>query len=344
MNESFELESLLSCPICKGQLQNVSGSFTCEKCRATFRREDSIPVFIDPSIYENGSQYNQAHQRGTFWDMGWKSRLQGDHRHLLKMGPDQLKQFLLEWKENYEDDNPRFIEAGPSKVRNKVVLDIGCGAFLSSALFAYFGANYIGLDISHAAAALSLSSIHKLSGKGITIQADAEALPFRDDSIEFVYSDGVLHHTPHMMKAFQEVYRVLKPGGEAVISLYASHSFMFMQKRIEVFLHGQLTKEAQARWMSRETENDWRTRERKNEWTITLSKQEIENLLAPMSWERIHIRRSAFYWSHVRIVGRLIKLLKLEKRLRFSERLLTPLLGGMWVISLIKPPARNASH
>ncbi|PIO48100.1 MAG: hypothetical protein CMR00_06450 [[Chlorobium] sp. 445] len=38
---------------------------------------------------------------------------------------------------------------------------------------------------------------------------------------------GVLHHTPNPINAFNEVYRVLKPGGKAIIMLYHKHSFNY---------------------------------------------------------------------------------------------------------------------
>lgn len=43
--------------------------------------------------------------------------------------------------------------------------------------------------------------------------ADAENLPFPDDSFDIVYSWGVFHHSPDTGRAFHEAYRVLRPGG-----------------------------------------------------------------------------------------------------------------------------------
>ena len=57
-------------------------------------------------------------------------------------------------------------------------------------------------------------------------QADAENLPFADESFDYVYSWGVLHHSPDTKKAIDEVWRVLRPGGRARIMIYSKWSIV----------------------------------------------------------------------------------------------------------------------
>ena len=47
-----------------------------------------------------------------------------------------------------------------------------------------------------------------------TVACDAEDLPFDDDSFDLVLGHAVLHHIPHLDRAFAEFRRVLRPGGE----------------------------------------------------------------------------------------------------------------------------------
>src|SRR5205814_2117072 len=54
--------------------------------------------------------------------------------------------------------------------------------------------------------------------------ADAENLPFSDESFDVVFSYGVLHHTPDTVRAYAEAWRVLRKGGELRTMIYHSPS------------------------------------------------------------------------------------------------------------------------
>lgn len=56
--------------------------------------------------------------------------------------------------------------------------------------------------------------------------ADAEDLPFPNDSFSLVYSWGVIHHSPDTKRAVSEIYRVLKPGGQARVMIYHRRSLV----------------------------------------------------------------------------------------------------------------------
>ena len=53
---------------------------------------------------------------------------------------------------------------------------------------------------------------------------NAENLSFDDNSFDAIYSWGVLHHSPDTKKCFEELFRVLMPGGFAKIMIYHKHS------------------------------------------------------------------------------------------------------------------------
>lgn len=111
--------------------------------------------------------------------------------------------------------------------KGKRVLEIGCGNGADGVMFACSGASYTGVDLTTAATEATRRHFEVLGLKGSFQLENAERLSFPDESFDFVYSHGVLHHTPNPARAFSEVYRVLKPGGQAVVMLYHKHSFNY---------------------------------------------------------------------------------------------------------------------
>jgi len=107
------------------------------------------------------------------------------------------------------------------------VLEVGCGLGTDGAQFAEAGADYTGIDLTDAAVELARKrfELFDLSGKFQT--ADAENLPFEDNTFDVVYSHGVLHHTPDTRQAIREIHRVLRPGGRAIVMLYHRDSYNY---------------------------------------------------------------------------------------------------------------------
>jgi len=107
------------------------------------------------------------------------------------------------------------------------VLEIGCGLGTDGAQFAEAGADYTGVDLTEAAIELARKRFELFDVKGKFQTADAEDLEFADNSFDVVYSHGVLHHTPDTQKAIDEVHRVLRPGGQAMVMLYHRNSYNY---------------------------------------------------------------------------------------------------------------------
>ena len=111
--------------------------------------------------------------------------------------------------------------------RGKEVLEIGVGIGSDHHSFASSGASMTGLDLSrehlrHTRRHLELEGLSTNLHYG-----DAEASPFPDNTFDLVYSFGVLHHTPNTQKSIDEVFRVLKPGGTALIGVYHRNSLFY---------------------------------------------------------------------------------------------------------------------
>lgn len=104
--------------------------------------------------------------------------------------------------------------------KGKKVLEVGFGLGTDLRYFSKKGMNAFGIDLSLSNAVLANKGFAVTGIKGEVLTADAENLPFKNESLNLVYSYGVLHHTPNTQKAIGEVHRVLKKEGKILIMLY----------------------------------------------------------------------------------------------------------------------------
>src|SRR6266480_3818467 len=125
----------------------------------------------------------------------------------------------------YESERHIPIAADFPSAKGKRVLEIGCGIGTDGVQFAKAGAVYTGIDLTTAAVELAKKNFDLRGLSGTFQTADAERLDFPDASFDLVYSHGVLHHTPDTKQAIKEVYRVLRPGGRAIVMLYHRNSY-----------------------------------------------------------------------------------------------------------------------
>nr|WP_269449803.1 class I SAM-dependent methyltransferase [Auraticoccus cholistanensis] len=72
-------------------------------------------------------------------------------------------------------------------------------------------------DISAGMVEVALANAARLGFDVEGRVADAEALPFEDDTFDLVVGHAVIHHIPDVARAFREIARVLKPGGRVVV-------------------------------------------------------------------------------------------------------------------------------
>jgi len=84
-------------------------------------------------------------------------------------------------------------------------LELGCGATTVRAV----GSGYVALD-------LAMKAVVENSNRGVV--ADMEVLPFRDASIGCVFSIAAMEHVPNPERVLDEIARVLRDGGIAVLA------------------------------------------------------------------------------------------------------------------------------
>jgi len=133
-----------------------------------------------------------------------------------------------------------------SESRGKRVLEIGFGPGYDTLKFMQAGAVYSGIDITSENVARTKQHLGFFGYAPDVQQGDAENLPFEDNTFDIVYSNGVLHHVPGIQKAFKEVHRVLRPGGEFVVLLYNKRSVFYAGVTLIHLLTGAFLKQTMA--------------------------------------------------------------------------------------------------
>jgi len=117
---------------------------------------------------------------------------------------------------------------GYDSAAGKRVLDVGCGNGYVLDRYARQGAEVCGVDLTARAVELSRKRFEIAGLKGSFQQIDGVHLPFPDRHFDIVCSMGVLHHIPDPRPTIDEIFRVLKPGGEVILMLYYRYSYKYM--------------------------------------------------------------------------------------------------------------------
>jgi len=142
--------------------------------------------------------------------------------------------------------------------RGHDVLEIGGGMGTDLAQFAQNGARVTDADLSSGHLNLAKQNFAARGLDGRFFVQDAESLIFDDSSFDLVYSNGVIHHTPNTSQVVREMWRVLRPGGRVIVTVYAENSIYYWRNLVwSIGIHvGQLRKYSMGEIMSRTVERN----------------------------------------------------------------------------------------
>jgi ubiquinone/menaquinone biosynthesis C-methylase UbiE len=120
---------------------------------------------------------------------------------------------------------PRFADF--ARWKGKKVLEIGCGIGTDSINFARAGADVTLVDLSEESMALCRKRFDVFGLKASFYAGDAEDLSsfVPVEKYDLIYSFGVIHHTPHPERVFDQLERYCKPETELRIMLYSKWSW-----------------------------------------------------------------------------------------------------------------------
>lgn len=159
-------------------------------------------------------------------------------------------------REFFEEVDARFYASSPfyrgvqpyerlipfEKLKDKRVLEIGCGLGLHSQLITQAGGKLTSIDLTPRAAGLTQK---RMALKGLESDVrvmDAEHMDFGAEEFDFIWSWGVIHHSARTERIVSEVFRVLRPGGEFRSMVYHKRSINALGMMMKGVLSGKLLK------------------------------------------------------------------------------------------------------
>ena len=169
------------------------GTLACTRCAATFPIVRFVPRFAPPENYSSSFGFQWQQFRTTQLDSQTGR-------------PISRNRFFTQsnWR--------------PDALKGALVLDAGCGAGRFAEVALEAGATLVALDYSTAVdACWSNFAFHP---RLHLVQGDIYRLPFAPGTFDFVYSFGVLQHTPDVERAFKSLVPHVKPGGRLAVDIY----------------------------------------------------------------------------------------------------------------------------
>lgn len=191
-----ELQVILRCIGCQEALQNQSGDgYHCTSCGRSFPSVREVVRFVDAGNYADSFGYQ--------WRRYSRTQFDDAHHHTQEANFRKRTGFT------------------PEELQGKLVLDVGCGMGRFAEVATRWGARVVGVDLS---AAAEVAARNLADREFVALQADVFALPFAPGSFDYIYSLGVLHHTPDCEKAVKLLPQYLRPGGSMAVWLYSGYN------------------------------------------------------------------------------------------------------------------------
>lgn len=172
----------------------MSGALDCPTCKTSFPVLRGIPRFIE-------GIKNEADLRKVYAD---------------SFGHQWTTYNWLREEDAYEFE--QIMDMKPSALTGKIVFDAGCGGGRFARVVAPHCKEFFGLDFS-----IAVDKAYELCRHlphAHFIQCDVNRQPFKKGVFDFVYSHGVLHHTPDTKKSFDNLPALVKPGGTFYVAVF----------------------------------------------------------------------------------------------------------------------------
>jgi len=232
----------LRCPKCNDALsltifedkgeEIVEGMLLCQK-HSIFPIIDSIPRLL-PGVLKYYPDFNKKYEEKI------KQYFKEDSGELNVFKKNFLqtqRRFEFQWLKwgdqnvifghTKEEDTRRILQMlprgmTPKNLEGKLILDAGCGHGRYSEIFGEMGAEVIAFDLGNGVEVARKRTKH-LDNVHV-VQGNIMELPFTKNTFDFIWSFGVIHHTPDTRMAFKKLAGAVKQDGYMSIWVYPKES------------------------------------------------------------------------------------------------------------------------
>ena len=196
---------------------------------------------------------------------------------------ERLDKTFYSWTDGLHTEAGFFAGLFPyERYRQRKVLEVGCGLGTMAMNWAHQSAQVTAIDLNPVSVAQTSLRFKTFGLPGLILQMDAGSLAFDAATFHYVYSWGVLHHSPDLLRSIAELFRVLKPGGGFGIMLYNRRSILYgyMICYLEGYLHGESGFLGSLELASRYTDGG---EQEGNPYTWPVTAHEMKKIISPYS-------------------------------------------------------------
>ena len=201
-NSNSEALKVLCCPMCKGDLKPDKNIFSCLNCNAKYQFDGRMFKFLTST----DDQFTEE-----------------EHSLFQKMKSPKENYISEQWEKSKE----HFIGVATRSIGNcseRSILHVGCGVDRFRDTFSDCRL-YFSLDITEEMLMdIKISDGH---GNSFIVNANIEALPFKDNSFDSVLCIDLIHHfsTRGIHASLREIVRVMKSDGNLFLEEINKYAF-----------------------------------------------------------------------------------------------------------------------
>jgi len=115
-----------------------------------------------------------------------------------------------------EDEAIKFIKKSIPELKNKKILDLGCGNGKDIILYQSLGAEVYGIDSSE----FMINEAKKIISKSKVFKSNLEKTPFENNFFDIIVSRFSFHYLKNFDKAYKEISRILKKDGSLILVVH----------------------------------------------------------------------------------------------------------------------------